>query len=298
MAIMLESVKYLRYMSDLHLNVDASLTKSNKFTPDVLFMPEPMTEDADTALLLAGDLWEAKKIYSFHNFSWLKAVSLRFKYVIFVLGNHDYYDGALYKEVQRFKEQKIKQNLHNVYLLNNECLTLGADLKIAGTTLWASFNRGNPVSIYVCENGYVDEHNQHHEMRDFRYIKDPLYSRLRAKHLIAEHIKAVNFLMNDGVRDHDKQMLIYLTHHAPDVQSIPDKKMFSAENTNEWHIAGMYYSDLSSIFQQNKPDFHIHGHTHQRKEYVKDGVSVLVNPRGYGALETDTGFDPYARIEV
>jgi len=298
MTIMLESVKYLRYMSDLHLNVDASLVKSNKFTPDVLFMPEPMAEDHETALLLAGDLWEAKKLYAFHNFSWLKAVSLRFKYVIFVLGNHDYYDGALYKEIQRFKDQKEAQNLSNVYLLNNECITLGPDLKIAGTTLWASFNRGNPTSIYVCENGYYDEQGQHHQMRDFKYIKDPLYSRLKAKHLIAEHIKAINFLTDKGVKDHENQVLVYLTHHAPDVQSIPEKKMFKEEGSNEWHIAGMYYTDLGKIFKQNKPDFHIHGHTHQRKEYVKDDVRVLVNPRGYGILEKDTGFDPYARIEL
>ena len=285
-------------MSDLHLNVDANLTKSTRFTPKVLFMPEPMADDSETALLLAGDLWEAKKLYAFHNFSWIKEVSKRFKYVIFVLGNHDYYDGALFKEVQRFNTQKQAQNLDNVYLLNNECITLGPDLKIAGTTLWASFNRGNPVSIYICENGYIDEHNQHHQMRDFKYIKDPLYSRLRAKHLIAEHIKAVNFLNNEGVRDHDKQILVYLTHHAPDVQSIPDQKLFTAENTNEWHIAGMYYSDLSSVFKENKPNYHVHGHTHQKKSYQKEGVQILVNPRGYGVLEPDTGFDPYARIEL
>ena len=97
-------MKYIRLVSDVHLDCDVKrfhesrLYDPNKNSSDemsLLWFPEPMEGDEDTTLVLAGDMW-FNRYFITRLFpdgeSWLKKVSKMFKYVVLVLGNHDYWD--------------------------------------------------------------------------------------------------------------------------------------------------------------------------------------------------------------
>lgn len=58
----LEGAKYWRLYSDMHQ--DMYVFSQKRFNPSILWMPEPLPEDKDTVLILAGDLGTLKSILS------------------------------------------------------------------------------------------------------------------------------------------------------------------------------------------------------------------------------------------
>ena len=111
------------YVSDLHL--------------ESLKGASPVEVDADL-LVLAGDI----ATYSTRDqiLAYLSECVGKFKYVIFVLGNHEYYSlDYTYRELK----QKWKEWCEEVgiFLLDDSCLEIEGK-KIVGSTLWTDLNGG------------------------------------------------------------------------------------------------------------------------------------------------------------
>lgn len=75
-----------RLISDLHLEF---YTREELMGGLVSKMLPPMESDSENILILAGDMCTLKKKDSFEYF--LDIVCNRFKYVMYVYGNHEYY---------------------------------------------------------------------------------------------------------------------------------------------------------------------------------------------------------------
>lgn len=277
--IYLEKPDYLRPVSDLHLNLDVN---KKRFNPEDLWVPPPLETDSNTALVIAGDIWESKKAFSFANFSWFKKISALFKYIIVVLGNHDYYDGQLGAEIIRFNNYLKEQGITNVFLLENSGVMLG-DVKVIGATLWSDYNRGNPQSMYYAKNGYPDKENT--VLNDFKYIRTGAYQKIHPKDVIGKHIQSKQFILDNAHKNDGASKVVLVTHHAPSYEAIPEEYTYKEVGDWKWHKAGAYFSDLSAFAQECVIDLWIHGHTHQARQYFVGKTPVLVNPRGYGARE-------------
>jgi len=290
---MLESIKFLRYFSDLHLDRDVS----KNFNGSQLWMPLELPTDKETVLILAGDIWEAKKFLMFSQYSWIKEVSKKFKYVVGVLGNHDYYGGCLGpKEFHRIdlflKENEIK----NVFFLNNESIEF-ENLFIAGTTLWTNLRNSSSLLRQYIQQGFPDEEVKGRVffLNDFKYIKTATYQKLRAVKWLEEHFKSVDFLRN---QTKPNKPFVVVSHHAPLLESLKVSNQNEPENSSKWLFSGLYASDLSNLISEISPDLWIHGHVHEVKNYLKGSTRVLVNPRGYANREVIANFDPLALIEI
>lgn len=293
-------MKYIRLISDLHLDVDFQYAyKAVQRQRDALvaamdriWEPENLPEDLDTTLVLAGDLWERLRLFKYKyrdGKTWLERVAPRFKYVVFNLGNHDFWHGRLDVVPGKVREHLKELKLDNVFFLEKNVVVLD-QVKFVGATLWTDINRGNPVtalSVGIDRSG--------NGFKDFKHIKvGPAYHRLHTNDLIGQHIQAKQFIFENAVKEHSDQKLIVVSHMAPSYGSIADR--FRIESNR--HNNHMYFSELGNEIAYSEIDYWFHGHTHHVIDYTIGNTRVLCNPRGYVGYGQNTCWDPCFRIGV
>lgn len=251
---------FIRPMSDLHLEFDNP------------FLPPEMEGDAETVLVLAGDIG-----IKYGAVGWIKDLAPRFKHVIYVLGNHDYWTGHLQVLPERLREKFSGEE--KISFLERDGVIIDG-VRFLGTALWTDFNRENPLDmINFCFN-----------MRDCDKIKAAGYRRIRAEDILQEHKRARHFLEKNLNQPFDGETVV-ITHHGPSYQSVHAKY--------QGHPGNSYYnSDLEDLIYLHQPKYWIHGHTHERLDYNLGETRVVVNPYGYHNYAVNPDFDPELRLEI
>lgn len=287
-------MKFIRLTSDIHLDFDIDLFNTGKRTPEekssgemsFLWLPSEMSEDAQTALVIAGDLWTDRKFLNRKyptGESWLARVSRRFKYVIFVLGNHDYWSTNMSHEPKKIKAELQVQELNNVYLLENDVLILD-NVKFVGSTLWTDYNR-HDLSLMMDADKL---------MNDYKKIRfgTNSYKKVTSANLYNTHINSRNFIFQNSVKDNEEQKIIVVTHMPPSSKSVESKYLENPKPINY-----LYYSSMEEKINESEIDIWMHGHTHNCANYKIGETKVLANPRGYVG-HFSLGFDPCFRLEI
>lgn len=250
----------IRPMSDLHLEF------GNPFVPPV------MEGDAETVLVLAGDISN-----KYGSLSWIREVAPRFRHVVLVLGNHDYWKAHLQALPGRIKEKLA--DVSNVSVLERDGVLIDG-VRFLGTTLWTDFDRENPLSVIsFCRY-----------MRDCDFIRTGGYRRITGEDILQEHRRARHFLETNLAVPFEGPTVV-VTHHGPSDLSVHGK--YDRSYGNEY-----YKSDLTDLIFGYEPKYWIHGHTHERIDYTLGETRVVVNPYGYHGYETNGAFEPELRLEV
>ena len=300
-------MKYLRLISDLHLEFDVGrYQKTRVFNSNdpaqvahleylkqhgemgMCWFPPTMSGDkTQTALVIAGDLWVDHKFLT-RKFedgeSWLKKVSKMFKYVVFVLGNHDYWHTNLLYEAGRVKVEIKEQGLMNVFLLEND-VVVRDDVKFIGGTLWTDFHRNDPLVM----------RHASFKMNDYVYMRyGREYRKAFPQDTYNVHMNTKRFIFENAKRDYPEQKVVVVTHMAPSFESINKKfRIYRDQLTNF-----CYFTDLEERIKADGGDidFWLHGHVHMPVDYtMSPNVRVLCQPRGYEGQE-HTDYDPKFRI--
>lgn len=227
------------------------------------------TEHADV-LILAGDVcvidhFRYGNHYSERYFNFFKRVSEEFPQVIYILGNHEFYDYDIPKA-----EEKIKyclNHLPNVHILCDETYTLDGYTFIGGT-LWTDCNNEDPLTLHAVE----------HMMHDFRCIHDSSKpvdgtKKFLPKDAAQRNHKFLDYI--DAVIGGDGKYVV-VGHHGATHRSI-DPKYANAGLINHGFV-----NDLEDyIAYREKILLWVHGHTHDPFDYVVGTTRVCANPRGY-----------------
>ncbi len=257
----------VRYMSDLHIEFHAG-------KPELFTIPTH-ENDADTVLLLAGDIGTAN---SRHIYGYIGEQSIRFKRVLMIMGNHEHYGGDLldtYLDISAICSKYPK-----LELLENETRVIDK-VAFIGSSLWADFN---------CEDSIV-MNEAYNRMNDYRIIT---YGgeRLTPRNTLDIHYHSVNFIF-DAIRHFREEgnKVVVFTHHGPSYHSVAG--IYTRDLLN-----GCYVSDLEEEILATNPDYWIHGHTHHSFDYNIGNTRVLVNPRGYYHCEINPIFNQDAYIEL
>jgi predicted phosphodiesterase len=124
-------------------------------------------------------------------------------------------------------------------------------MTIAGATLWTN----------ISEVRWYDFCNY---MMDGRVIKDLTYDRYMNAHETHKH-----FLFNSGAD-------IWVIHHLPSFMSVAEKYRNSGGND---FFATELYEEI--YYMKKPPKLIVHGHTHERFDYMIGDTRVVCNPRGY-----------------
>ncbi len=167
---------HLQCASDLHLE-----KRPRRF----LQLLKPSSD----ILVLAGNIgYPDKNIYD----QFLHWCSLKFKYVILVAGNCEYY-GSTISKIDRVLKQLCKK--HGVYLLENGVLEIQG-IVFLGTTLW--FEIPDDISCDISKNA------DYHYIKDFSpQISHEMY--IKNSKWLEEQVKLYN----------GTHRIVVITHHAP-----------------------------------------------------------------------------------
>jgi len=247
----------IRPISDLHLEVAS-------------FKPTPLETDAETCLVIAGDLSSLKtsRGCTAPLRGFLEGVSVRFKYIVYVPGNHEFYGSEVGKAKACLRE--MCQEHKNVYLLDDTSVTLDG-ITFLGSTLWADIKN---LVDRIAVRRYVNDYTAitYHE------------EKLIPLDTVNFHNKSVRFLEKNI-----RQNSIVVTHHLPSYKSIDQKYVRSPINS-------AWATNLESLIVETKPKLWIHGHTHSSFDYNIGNTRVVCNPRGY--YNENVNFDAVKLIHV
>lgn len=281
-----------RFFSDIHLEKDVGLKK--RVSVEEIWTPSFEEDDRNTVLILPGDIWNGTRPLLYASKSWLAALSLRFKAVVLVLGNHDYWGDNLHTLPKKWRIEIKKQNLQNVHLLE---LVDGVEhgsvvidgVRIVGGTLWTDMHRHDPMvsTKFDFETGF----DGRPLFNDKNFITATVgYRRFAAKHWLEQHVTTRRNL-REALLVGDEPVLL-VTHHAPCMLSstIENRDVLSSY---------LYASDLSDlILDHPRIKQALHGHTHRSHDYMMGDVRVRCNPRGYAPEGLVSTFDELSFGEI
>jgi len=240
----------IRILSDLH-------TEHAYYEPMPLSYFEHGINDINTILVLAGDIANGSMMPNY-----LGRLSYRFKAVVVVLGNHEYYQ----QDITSYATELNKKisHLKNVHLLHRGLVKID-DVVFVGATLWVNFKNNDPLVKYQAKRA-INDYSRIFYNGDCYINPDDIY---------AEHIKDVNFIRESLKSLTGNERTVVVTHHAPTTLSIND----AYKNSGDLNF--LYVSDLSELIYETKPNIWIHGHTHSIVDTSLYDTRIICNPRGY-----------------
>lgn len=227
-------------------------------------------DDKDSTLVIAGDfdVGCTDKTQEL-----LEELCGKFKAVVFVCGNHEYYHNEVYAVDMLYRQ--LADRVENFYFLQGDYAIID-DVRFIGGTFWTDFNNDDYSVKAFCRS----------RMNDYRTIKiDDVYDGVR------EFSPTDAFLINQKQREKFQEFLrqpfegttVIVTHHAPLGLCIdPSYNHHSSDQ-----ILNFAYRNtgLEKWFEDYNFSHWLHGHIHRRqKHYVLDKV-IVSNPRGYKNYE-------------
>jgi len=245
-------------------------------------------------LILSGDICVAQDIAQrdpygvmgpeyrsnrFHDF--FQRCHARFPHVIYIVGNHEYYNGDFATSFAHLKD--VLGYLPNLHVLEKESITIG-DITFLCGTLWTDMNREDPDTLYRIRS----------YMNDFRIIKDTRYpvhykdsegkrhtrdGRFSPETSVEEHRAMLKFV-KESVDATPTAKYVVVGHHAPSRAST------HPQYADQTMVNGAYNSNLDQ-FILDRPQIKLwtHGHTHHEFDYMIGSCRVVCNPRGYDGYE-------------
>ena len=261
------------YWSDLHLDYSYSNRQiETKIKKDYRWHTFDIPRSPDhkkTLLLIAGDTVNGNHIHLLPRF--IDEVLKYYGMVIMIPGNHEYYY-AKYDEINAYLRSITIPGFH---LLMNEAMEVvhptrpaNNRLVIYGSTLWSDLKD-------VREEKRIQEifHRDQARMSG-GYLSIEEYQTLYDQSVLMMR----RFLKRYDRFDDPNTKLILMTHYALTADFVADKYKSDPDNP-------LFHSNLQPVFYY--PVYAaICGHVHQQRDFVKNGVICVTNPRGYPGEET------------
>lgn len=256
-----------RVFSDLHLD-------KQDFCLSRLVSPE----DKKRGLIIAGDICTLLEVAIFNET--LDYFARHFKFVIYVMGNHEYSFQNLFKAPQLVSEIIQRLNHQNIFVLNNQSLVLEGVLFL-GSTLWTDLSQYKQQLI----------RKPHEKIKPFFSDSSTMPSPLECFTLLNTlHQEQREWLFAELRKENATiKAKVVISHHAPSFNSTHPE---FAKASDDY----FYASDLENDIKKSKPTVWIHGHTHCFCNYQIGKTQILSNP--LGLPRENTGFRKNCIIDL
>lgn len=255
----------IRVLSDVH-------AEFARFVP-----PELGREGAPTGtqihdvVVLAGDIHNGKEAVHW------AATTFPDVPVVFVPGNHEYYNGNLGRTAIHMRRTAAGTNVR--FLDNDECVIDG--VRFLGATLWTDF------ALYGAEeNRAYAIASARRCMADFSCITYASSGWFTPEQSVSLHQASVAWL-SGKLGEPFPGKTVVVTHHAPTWRSVHPR--FAQDI-----LTAAFVSDLDHLM--GSASLWIHGHVHDPFDYRVRGTRVVCNPRGYA--HERNGFNPQLVVEI
>ncbi len=250
-------MKFALY-SDLHLEV-------KPWTPPEL--------DVDV-VILAGDI-------GIHTRGLAWAGKTFEQPVIYVAGNHEYYEAQLGMLAEL---KKPAQERSHVHFLERSTLEID-DVRFLGCTLWSGFD------LYGADKTETCMAVAKRSINDYWMIHGRGGKRLEPIDTLKLHRTAVRWLDAELSKPFDGKTVV-ITHFAPHVDCVALQHQGSA-------VSPYFVTDLSRLMRKHQIAVWCHGHTHTNTDFVaENGCRVLSNQLGYPSEYGSNGFRCDLVVEI
>jgi predicted phosphodiesterase len=213
----------------VHLFSDLHREFGNEYIPEV---------KADV-LIIAGDL----DTNIFRVLSYLEKISEKYDHVIYVTGNHEYYNKSI-KDFNAMLSSQLAGT--NVYFLDNDLIEING-VSFYGGTMWTD---GSGNHDYILEHG----------INDFRLINNFSVNRMRDLH-------------NDFIDNFPYEVDVVISHHIPDMTLVAPEFVGSSIN------GAFACTDMGCYL--DIPKLWCFGHTHASVDQYIGNTRFICNPHGY-----------------
>ncbi len=233
-----------------------------------------LADDVDV-VVVPGDLCEGIERGS----RWLRRHLGPDVAVVFIAGNHEYYNTVRPQERQH--GSRIAEAL-GVTLLDDDEAVFGG-VRFLGTTLWADF------ALFGDENTPNVMRLAKKVMLDHRAIQETdAGATFTPEDALAQHKRSRAWLERALSKPFGGPTVV-VTHHAPHEKSVARK--YASDM-----LTPAFVSDLAPLIERHSPALWVHGHTHVSFDYRVGATRVICNPHGYGT--ENPAFDPALVVEI
>ena len=242
-------------------------------------------------LILAGDIFVAVHMHKFHTDAksrsekkkyekFCKEELSKFRYVLYVKGNHEHYHGNFENTSSLLKEY-LALHAPNVTLLDNESIEIEG-VKFIGSILWATYGC-NTQNHMLIQNNMNDCHVIKTQLScgdEYLYeFTHKIHGRkMNVFDINNEHKKSISFIENELKTS--TLPCIVITHHCPSFLCLEEGG----------DMSDAYASNQHKLIEQYKPKMWIYGHTHEPKHFRINDTLLINNSRGYFGMERVTNF--------
>jgi len=265
--------KKIYYASDLHLEFE-----DNKLLKMYDVYKYEGNNYQDSYLVLAGDICCYNHKDKFNTF--FEYISKKFKRVIYISGNHEYYKKTLNDNTIK----ELLQPFENVYFLQDSFKTFEDDkITFYGTTLWTRLSENNGINMSI-----------QNTTNDYKYIRVPYSFKKLTREKTGEMFEISFEKIKNFLKNKPEGKTIIVTHHLPLIQLIVEKY-------KDYEFNSAYASDLHDELIKFDFDCWIFGHTHFTMRYdlinVKSkSIPFVCNPRGYNSENKEFSEDMHILI--
>lgn len=240
----------------------------------------PDDRDSESTLVLAGDI----SPYFGQRVLILEHLLPRFRRIIYIAGNHEFYGGELTDwgfEANRIAE-RLPENIHlsRTYQAQNKEFD---GVNFIYSTMWTEFGEGRPLEEMTIAN-----------MPDCRAISY-LGKRLKPEYIWPIHkanLESTKSFLETCYAQNPAIPRVVITHHMPAMSlcdprygNSPANGLFASRDT-EPLLAADY-----------APQFWLYGHTHAPNKRKLENTVCICNPKGY-PKELGCNYEPRMFIEV
>jgi predicted phosphodiesterase len=256
----------LALYSDLHLEMITHLKGKLAWEPPIL--------DVDV-VILAGDIGTHTR-----GLEWATKAFKHAPEILYVAGNHEYYDAQL-GLLAEFQKPTWEQ--FGVHFLERQCFELPG-VRFLGCTLWSGFD------LHGADNAEVSMDVARRSINDYWVIYVQQGKRLEPRDTLKLHRTAVRWLDSELAKPFDGKTVV-VTHFAP------HRRCIAPEHEGS-DVSPYFVTDLAWLMEKHRIDLWCYGHTHTNTDFIaENGCRVVSNQLGY-PRERSPNFRPDLIIEV
>jgi hypothetical protein len=258
------------------------------------------------------EITETKRAQRYLDF--FEGVSREFPQVIYIMGNHEHYNGDVAHSYSILKRHLAK--FENIHVMEKESLELDG-VTFVCATMWTSMNDEDPITLHAVKDMMNDFRNvknsnrmvqrkvplydnEHFETNEHGYVvrnvvghkykEEP--AKFSPEDSVEDHKRAMDYINHVVMNDEAKKYVV-VTHHTPSWQSCHEKYV------HDRVMNGAFHTELGDyIAYRPQIKLWVHGHTHDDFDYVIGETRVVCNPRGYNGHENRADSFKLTYIEV
>jgi hypothetical protein len=223
----------------------------------------------------------------------------RFKEVVWVWGNHEYY-GGWYEGIDIHLIENLSQGLvqecdaGRLTIANQQVMVKDhGSVVLIATTLWTDYKKGMPTAEVTAQ----------WSMQDYKFIRQQQGGGKKVVPVTfkMEHQRSLGYVEAHlrWAKEESKRAVV-VTHHLPTLQAV--NKVFRREGDADL-LNYAYASDLDHILESEYAPTHwFCGHTHTPFNQKVGNTQVVINPAGYPGEkhydDREAQYDPLLTLEI